>query len=373
MEKRIKIPVKKTGQSRLKSFDFKNFSFGKTPTDHFFMAEFKNGNWQNIRIEPFSNISMSPLALCFHYGQTVFEGMKAFRTQKGDISIFRPFDHHHRFNKSLERMCMAQVPEEIFISGVETLVSLDREWLHTDTGNALYIRPFMIASEAKIGVKVSEEYLFMVVCSPIDKYYSKNLKVKVETEFSRAAEGGTGNAKCGGNYGGAFYPTALANKQGFDQIIWTDAKENRYLEESGTMNIMFFIDNVLITPALNNTILSGITRNSILSIARDMGMKVEETKISYADLEDAFHRNKTVEAFGVGTVAVVSPIESIIIHGKEYKTRVDPESKMYRLKQRLEEIRTGKYPDNHGWNHLLPSQISEEELILHIDDFSITK
>jgi branched-chain amino acid aminotransferase len=289
--------------------------------------------------------------------------MKAFRTKKGDINIFRPFDHHRRFNKSLERMCMAQVPEEIFISGIESLVNLDRDWLNPVTGNALYIRPFMIASEAKIGVKISDEYLFMVVCSPIDKYYSKNLRVKVETEFSRASEGGTGNAKCGGNYGGAFYPTALANKQGFDQIIWTDARENRYLEESGTMNIMFVIDNVLHTPALNNTILNGITRNSILTLAKDMGIEVVETKITYTDLKKAFEKNKPIEAFGAGTVAVVSPIESINIQGTDYQTRVDEQSIMFKLKKRLQDIRTGNYPDEHGWNYLVQPQAKEYEVL----------
>jgi branched-chain amino acid aminotransferase len=353
MKNKMIIPIQRVALSKMDSFDFKNFTFGKTPTDHIFIAEYKDEKWTNIRIEPFTSLSLSPLALCFHYGQTVFEGMKAFRTKDGDINIFRPFDHQKRFNKSLERMCIAQIPEELFIAAIETLVELDQNWLHPVHKNSLYIRPFVIASEAKIGVKVSDEYLFMVVCSPIDKYYSKNLRVKVETEYSRVAEGGTGNAKCGGNYGGAFYPTFLANQQGFDQIIWTDAKENLYLEESGTMNIMFFIDNVLVTPALNKSILGGITRNSILTIANDIGFEINETKFSYMDLKDAFEQNKKIEAFGTGTVAVVSPIESISILGKDYKTYVDSDSNMYALKKRLDDIRTGNSPDLHAWNYYI--------------------
>jgi branched-chain amino acid aminotransferase len=372
MKNKAIIPIEKVPKSIIESFNFKDFTFGKTPTDHMLIAEYKNEKWVNARIQAFNKLSLSPLSLCFHYGQTVFEGMKAFRTKDGNLNIFRPFDHHKRFNKSLERMCMAPIPEEIFINGIELLVELDQKWFNTELNNALYIRPFMIASEAKIGVKVSDDYIFMVVLSPIDKYYSKNLRVKVETEFSRAAEGGTGNAKCGGNYGGAFYPTMLANRQGFDQIIWTDAKENLYFEESGTMNIMLIIDKVLLTPELNKSILNGITRNSILTIARDMGIEVRETKFSYLDLKKAFEENKSIEAFGTGTVAVISPIESINIQGVDYKTKVDDDCMMYQLKKRLEDIRRGNSPDLHGWNYTIQNkempvqkQLEKNEKIKH--------
>jgi branched-chain amino acid aminotransferase len=276
--------------------------------------------------------------------------MKAFRCEDDTVNVFRPYDHHKRFNKSLERMCMPPVPEDLFINAISKLVNLDKKWFNPVSKNAMYIRPFMIATEPKIGVKVSDEYLLMIALSPIGAYYTKNLRVKIETEFSRAAEGGTGNAKCGGNYGGAFYPTQMANNQGFDQIIWTDSKEHLYIEESGTMNVMFVIDGVLTTPSLNKTILAGITRDSILKIAGDMGIPVDQRRISYLDLLDAFNRGKEIEAFGVGTVAVISPIDTISILGMDYTCKTSENSTMYRLKKRLEGIRTGIEEDRYEWN-----------------------
>jgi branched-chain amino acid aminotransferase len=363
MKSEYNISIKKIAKSNLKDFDFRNFTFGKTPTDHIFIAEYKDNEWTDCRIEPFRDLTLSPLALCFHYGQTVFEGMKAFRCKDGSVNIFRPFDHQKRFNRSLERMCMPSVPEDLFINAISKLVDLDKEWLNPEVKNVLYIRPFMIATEPKIGVKVSENYLFMVALSPISTYYNKNLKVKVETEFSRAVDGGTGNTKCGGNYGGAFYPTQMANNQGFDQIIWTDAKEHHYIEESGTMNVMFVINNTLITPHLNNTILAGITRDSIITIAKDMGIKVEERKIAYRDLMKAFESGFEVEAFGVGTVAVISPIDTISIMGFEYKCKTAENSIMYTLKNKIEAIRTGTAEDWHGWNYIIQKNSNNPVLI----------
>ncbi len=333
--------------------DTKTVPFGKVPTEHMFIAEYKNGTWSGARIAPFHDITLSPLALCLHYGQTVFEGMKAFVTDDGKINIFRLDKHYDRFCKSLDRMCMPRVPENLFREAMHQLVSLDGDWIPTEEDGSLYIRPFMIASEGRIGVKVADEYMFMIVCSPAYQYYANPLKVKVETHFVRAAEGGTGAAKCGGNYGGAYFPTQLAREEGFDQILWTDAKNHEFIEESGTMNAMFYIDDTLITPALSGTILDGVTRDSLVGIAKDKGIKVEERAISLKELVAACESGKKVEAFGAGTAAVIAPIESFNIEGKSYNCYTGKDAMMYKLKDWLTEIRKGIVEDTHKWNYIL--------------------
>jgi branched-chain amino acid aminotransferase len=333
--------------------DTKSVPFGKVPTEHMFIAEYKNGGWHNAQVTPFHDLTMSPLALCLHYGQTVFEGMKAFVMENGKINVFRIEKHYDRFVKSLERMCMPLVPEKLFTDAIKQLVSLDASWVPKDADGSLYIRPFMIATEERVGVKVSDEYLFMVVCTPAFQYYTKPLRVKVETNFIRSASGGTGTAKCGGNYGGAFYPTSLAREAGYDQVLWTDSVHNEFIEESGTMNAMFCIDNVLITPALSGTILDGVTRDSLLAIAREKGIAVEERQISYNELIEAFEEGTQVVAFGAGTAAVVAPIEIIAIGHKEYQCYTGPDAIMYQLQKELFDIRKGITPDTHKWNTIL--------------------
>lgn len=342
-----------TSQTERKVTDTKSLPFGKIPTEHMFIAEYKDGKWQKAQVVPFHDLTLSPLALCLHYGQTVFEGMKAFMMDDGHISIFRIDKHYERFTKSLKRMCMPAVPQKLFTDAIHQLVKLDSDWVPREADGSLYIRPFMIATEDRIGVKVSDEYLFMVVCSPAFQYYSKPLKVKIETNFVRAAEGGTGNAKCGGNYGGAFYPTQLAKEAGYDQVLWTDSVHNEFIEESGTMNAMFFIDNVLITPQLTGTILDGVTRDSLLTIARAKGITVEERQISYDELIKAFEAGKRVEAFGAGTAAVVAPIEIIAIGHKEYKCYIEQDAMMYQLQKELLNIRKGAIPDVNKWNYII--------------------
>ena len=340
-------------QAERKVTDTKSLPFGKIPTEHMFIAEYKNGEWHNAQVVPFHDLTLSPLALCLHYGQTVFEGMKAFVMEDGHINIFRMEKHYERFIKSLSRMCMPAVPQKLFTNAIHQLVQLDGDWVPREADGSLYIRPFMIATEDRIGVKVSEEYLFMVVCSPAFQYYAKPLKVKVETNFVRAADGGTGNAKCGGNYGGAFYPTQLAREAGYDQVLWTDSVHNEFIEESGTMNAMFFIDNVLVTPQLSGTILDGVTRDSLLTIAAAKGITVEERQISYEELIRAFEAGKRVEAFGAGTAAVVAPIEIIAIGHKEYKCYIEPDAMMYQLQKELFNIRKGVTADTNKWNYII--------------------
>lgn len=333
--------------------DTKSLPFGKIPTEHMFICEYRDGNWHDPRIVPFHDLTLSPMALCLHYGQTVFEGMKAYIMDDGKTNIFRMYKHHERFNRSLARMCMPSVPKDLFVQAINFLIKTDADWIPREDDGSLYIRPFMIATENRIGVKISDEYLFIVVCSPTFQYYDHALKVKVETDFVRASEGGTGEAKCGGNYGASFFPAQKAKEEGFDQILWTESKNHEFIEESGTMNAMFFVDNVLVTPPLGGSILAGVTRDSILTLAREKGMKVEERAISYKELVRAFEDGKRVEAFGAGTAAVIAPIESIAIEGKVHACYVGADATMYQLKQDLYKIRKGKAEDKHGWNYIV--------------------
>lgn len=347
------IPVTRTLSSKVADYDFSNIVFGTNPTDHMFICEYRDGGWQNPRIEPFRDFSISPTALCLHYGQTVFEGLKAYRMADGRINIFRPEKHYARMSRSLDRMCMAPIPESLFMDAVTSIVQTEREWIPEGANDSLYLRPFVIATEPRLGVKVADEYIFSIVCMPMGSYYNGNVKVKVETAFVRAVEGGTGSAKCGGNYGAAFYPAQKAKEQGFDQVLWTDGKYNEFIEESGTMNIMFIIDGTLVTPPLSGSILDGVTRDSLLTLARSKGVPVEERKISYKELEEAFLLGKKLEAFGVGTAAVISPIELIDINGKSYHPDVSPTAVLHQLKKELQDVRRGLVSDVHHWNYVL--------------------
>ena len=351
MEITANIPVQKTTRSSIKEVDFNHLEFGKYVSDHMLVCDYANGNWQTPQIIPFADLSLSPSTLALHYGQTVFEGMKAFRMDDGRINIFRIDDHYERFVRSLNRMCMAIVPKEIFIEGLSQLISLDKDWVPSQPGTALYIRPFMYASEARFGVKVSEEYRFIIFTGPVPSLYVNPIKVKVETQYTRAAKGGTGFAKCGGNYGGAFLPTQEARKQGYEQVLWTDGKSNEYIEESGMMNVMFVINGAIVTPPLSDSILGGLTRDSLLTIAADLGYKTEERPVAVKELETAFRNGTITEAFGAGTAAVVAPIKTISINGNDFTLPdYNQENILYKLKAQLEKERLGIAPDMHEWN-----------------------
>lgn len=331
----------------------RSLPFGKIPTEHMFIADWADGRWHDARIVPFGDLTLSPLALCLHYGQTVFEGMKAFKMEDGRINIFRPEKHYERFARSLERMCMPAIPYDLFMESLDRLIDLDRDWVPADADGSLYIRPFVIATEPRVGVKISDEYLFMVVATPAYAYYSEPLNVKLETTFSRAADGGTGAAKCGGNYGGAFYPTQLAREQGFDQVIWTDARTHSFIEESGTMNLMFYWNGKLITPPLSGTILDGVTRDSLLHLARQLDIRQETRPVDWMELEAALASGEQVEAFGAGTAAVIAPIRNIHINGNNYECYTGADATMFRLREALDEVRKGKRADVHNWNHII--------------------
>jgi branched-chain amino acid aminotransferase len=262
--------------------------------------------------------------------------------------------HYERFVRSLNRMCMPAVPKEIFVEGLSQLISLDKAWVPSQTGHALYLRPFSFASEARFGVKVSDEYRFVIFTGPVPSLYTNPIKVKVETEYIRAAKGGTGFAKCGGNYGAAFLPTQQARKEGYDQVLWTEAVEHKYIEESGMMNVMFVIDDTLVTAPLSDSILDGVTRDSLLTLAKDLGYRTEERPVAVAELETAF-KNKTITgAFGAGTAAVVAPIQTIHINGIDYNLpKYGRDSLLNKLKNKLEQIRLGIDADVHAWNYIL--------------------
>lgn len=354
METLTAIHVRKTNHSRISEVDFDNLHFGKHVSDHMLVCDYADGEWKEPHIVPYGNLVASPTMLSLHYGQTVFEGMKAFRMNDGRINIFRMEKHYERFVRSLERMCMAVVPKEIFFEGLSRLVELDQEWIPKQPGMSLYIRPFMFASEANFGVKISEQFRFIIYTGPVPSLYAAPIRTKVETDYIRSARGGTGFAKCGGNYGGAFLPTQMARNEGYDQVIWTDALENKYVEESGVMNLMFVINNTLVTPPLSETILDGITRDSLLTIADDLAYKKEIRPVAVAELQDAFAHGTITEAFGVGTAAVVAPIGTIGIDGIDYTLpSYSKTSISIRLQHKLERIRMGWEVDYHGWNHIL--------------------
>jgi branched-chain amino acid aminotransferase len=358
----VQISLRKTRHSRIGEVDWDNLVFGQHTADHMLICDYSDGAWKAAEIEPFGDFTMSPTALCLHYGQTIFEGMKAFRMENGKINIFRPGKHYERLVRSAERMCMPIFPREIFIDGLSRLVDLDRDWVSAKAGCSLYIRPFMIATEARVGVKISDNYRFAIVSSPAGLLYAQPLRVKIEREFVRAARGGTGYAKCGGNYGAAFYPARMAKEQGYDQVLWTDARENKYIEESGTMNVFFVIDGELITPPLSDSILDGVTRDSLLELGARMGIFAVQRPVSVEELRQAFKKRTITEAFGAGTAAVISPIRTIGIDGTDFdlpQQNGDPSASNGRfsmgmsLRNALDRIRTGQEIDPFGWNHLV--------------------
>lgn len=346
----LRVDIDRVKKSRLPEVDFNNLPFGKVYTDHMFMADFRQGEWKNPRIIPFGYIPMSPANPSIHYGQSIFEGMKAYTGPSGETLIFRPLDNWSRLNISAERMSMATVPEDLFMDGLGTLLELEKEWIPKTPGSSLYIRPFLFSADEYIGIRPSQDFTFMIILCPVGAYYGAPVKVKIESHYTRAVAGGTGFAKAGGNYGGAIYPTKIAAEQGYDQLIWTDGKEHKYIEESGTMNVMFVIDNILITPALSDSILAGITRDSVLKLARHWGMKVEERKISVKELLQALENGTVSEAFGVGTAATIAHIELIGNSGKNYILPAISERKFSnKVYAELDNIKRGLHSDPFGW------------------------
>ena len=346
-----KIKVSKAKKSKIKDVDFENFSFGSVFTDHMFECEYVNGKWENPVIRPYEKISIEPSASVFHYGQAIFEGMKAFKDDNDNVFLFRPNENFERINKSAIRMSIPQIERNLFFSAIEQLVNIDKDWIKKGEGKSLYIRPFIIATDYAIQAVASNNYKFMIICAPATLYYTKKLSVLIADKYSRAASGGFGYAKAAGNYAGQFYPTNLAKKSGFDQVIWTDSNEHKYIEEAGTMNIFFRIDNELYTAPITDTILDGVTRKSIIEIAKNNGIAVNIKKISVQEIISASNEKRLKEIFGTGTAAIVSQVSGFKYKDEYFEVKEQNDSYAELLKTKLLNIQTNQSKDPLGWRY----------------------
>ncbi|HRH69005.1 MAG TPA: branched-chain amino acid aminotransferase [Flavobacteriales bacterium] len=345
-----KIATQRTERSRLPETDLENIKFGRVFSDHMFVMDHEGGSWNAPTIVPFGDLRMSPATLVLHYSQTIFEGLKAYRSADGGVNLFRPQANIARMNRSSERMCMPPIPEELFMDALLQLVKMDKDWIPKGPDAALYIRPFMYASDEYIGVRPSDSYKFVIFTCPVRGYYAEPVRVRIETEYCRAFPGGTGEAKCGGNYAGGLFPAKQGQDHGFHQLIWTDGLTHKYIEESGTMNVFFNVDGTLITPALDGTILHGVTRDSIIRIAKDEGVRVEERQVSVEEILVAARNGRLRSAFGAGTAATIAHIASISFGEEEFELpQVAQRELANKIGAKLDGIRRGTIPDPYGW------------------------
>jgi branched-chain amino acid aminotransferase len=343
------IEIKHIEKSKIATVDFNNLPFGSVFSDHMLTCTFKEGKWQDPIIEPYAPISLDPSAKIFHYGQSIFEGMKAYKDTEGNTLLFRPLENCKRLNKSAERLVIPQIPEETFMSGLKALLKLDEAWIPTNDGSSLYIRPFMFASGNGFHASPANEYKFMICTAPSGAYFAGKIKVLIEEKYARAANGGVGFAKAGGNYAAQFYPTQLAIEKGYNQVIWTDDNTHEYIEEAGSMNIFVRIDDTLITSPTSDRILDGITRKSIIQLAKDLKINVEERKISVSEVVLAAQSGSLKEMFGAGTAAVISPISGFGYQEKDYELPELDKPFAALLKKTITDIQTNKSEDAHSW------------------------
>ncbi|MER3376268.1 MAG: branched-chain amino acid aminotransferase [Allomuricauda sp.] len=345
------VTIEKAKTSKIKDVDFDNLSFGSIYTDHMLVCNYKNGQWEAPKVVPYQPISLDPSSKIFHYGQSIFEGMKAYKDENGRVWLFRPLENFKRLNKSAKRMAMPELPESHFMDGLTTLLQVDNEWIPQSAGSSLYIRPFMFASGNGFHASPADEYKFIIACAPSGSYFSGKVKVLIEKQYSRAANGGVGFAKTGGNYAGQFYPTRLAAEKGYQQVIWTDDNNHEFIEEAGAMNVFVRINDTLLTAPTNDRILDGITRKSILDIAKDEGIKTEIRKISVKEVVEAAKNGSLKEMFGAGTAAVVSPISAFGYEGVDYDLPELTDSYASLLKKRITDIQYNRAEDKFGWRH----------------------
>ena len=345
----MKVQISKS--TTINSVDFSSLSFGEIFTDHMFECDFENGEWKEPKIIPYQPIKMDPSTSVFHYGQAIFEGLKAYKDKNGQVWLFRPEENLNRLNKSAIRLSIPEFPKSFFLEGLKKLLTIDKNWIKPGVGTSLYIRPFVFASQAGVQASPSNKYKFMIICSPAKSYYSGETNVKIEEKYSRAAPGGVGYAKTAGNYAAQFYPTSLAIKDGFQQIIWTDSNTNRFVEESGTMNIFVKIDNTLITTPISDTILDGVTRKSILEIAKSLGLNYEVRQLSVDELVKSSINKSLKEMFGCGTAVVINPIKSFGFRNKKYTLPIieDPISNF--LKEKIISIQYNLSEDIFNWRY----------------------
>ncbi|MBV7268471.1 branched-chain amino acid aminotransferase [Winogradskyella luteola] len=345
------IVIVKSENSKINTVDFSNLIFGRVFTDHMFVCDFEDGKWQTPQIMPYQAMTIEPSARVFHYGQAVFEGMKAYKDENGKIFLFRPNENCNRINKSAARLAMPKFPEDYFFKGLETLLRLDSEWIKPGVGNSLYIRPFVIATEPAISASPAASYRFIIICSPAKAYYNEPVRVLFAEKYSRSADGGVGFAKAAGNYAAQFYPTSLAQKKGFDQIIWTDASSHKYLEEAGTMNIFFRIHDKLITAPNNDRILDGVTRKSVIQLAKDLGIECEVRRVSVKEIKAAAKDGSLKEIFGTGTAAVISPVSAFEHADDVFEIDQIKDSYASLFKSTLLDIQHNLSDDKHGWRY----------------------
>ena len=348
------IKITKTTTPKAKPVPGQPLGFGKIFTDHMFVMNYTEGKgWHDARIVPYENLSLAPSAMVFHYGQEMFEGLKAYKGEDGSVYLFRPDMNAKRANNSNKRLVIPELPEEDFVEAVKAVVDVDRDWVPTDPGTSLYIRPFIIATDEFLGVAPSKTYLFIVILSPSGAYYESGLEpvgIWIEDEFVRAVRGGMGFAKTGGNYAASLIAQVKAHDDGYAQVLWLDGVERKYIEEVGSMNIFFVIDDVVVTPELNGSILPGITRDSTLFLCRQWGLKTEERKISVDELIEAQKAGRLKEVFGTGTAAVISPVGKLRYEDEVFTIGdggIGPITQ--KLYDTITGIQTGKLPDEYGW------------------------
>ncbi|WP_010136955.1 branched-chain amino acid aminotransferase [Ochrovirga pacifica] len=345
------ITITKSTTTKIKEVDFSNLSFGEIFTDHMFECDYVDGKWTNAQIRPYGPISLDPSAKVFHYGQAIFEGMKAYKSLDNVVWLFRPEENINRLNKSAERLAIPEFPKDLFFDGMETLLNIDKEWIQTSEGSSMYIRPFVIATEPGVSASPAKKYKLMIILSPAQSYYSGEVKVLFADKYSRSANGGVGFAKCAGNYAGQFYPTKLANQAGYQQVVWTDASTHENLEEAGTMNVFFRINDTLITAPTSDRILDGITRKSVIAIAEKEGINVEVRNVSVYEIEEAAKNGSLKEMFGAGTAAVINPIVSFHFKGNDYDLPKLENSFAALFKKKITDIQRGKAEDTFGWRY----------------------
>ena len=348
-ETKYNVEVTQATQSKINDVDFDNLSFGSVFTDHMLTCTYKNGAWEAPKVVPYQPLTLDPSAKIFHYGQSIFEGMKAYKDSNDDIWLFRPIDNCRRLNISAKRLAIPELPEEYFMEGLKTLLEVDSDWIPTKEGSSLYIRPFIFASGKGFHASPADEYTFIIACAPSGSYFSGTVRVLIEQKYSRSANGGVGYAKAGGNYAGQFYPTQLAKEKGYQQVIWTDDNTHEYIEEAGAMNIFVRIKDTLITSPVSDRILDGITRKSIIQIAEDEGIDVEVRMLTVSEVVEAAKNGSLMEMFGAGTAAVISPIAGFGFKDEDFDLPELASSYASRLKKRITDIQTNKAEDKYGW------------------------
>jgi len=352
------ITIQKTTQSRIGEVDFENIPFGRVFSDHMFLADYRDGEWQDLRIVPFERFEMHPAAMVLHYGQAIFEGMKASKSYDGRPMLMRPEQHSRRLNRSAERMCMPTVPEDLFLQGLRSLIAVDADWIPPQEGSALYIRPYMFATDEFIGVKPAQNYRFCIFTGPVGPYYAKPVSLLAETKYVRAVKGGTGEAKAAGNYAGSLLPAKIAQEKGFDQVMWMDGHEFKYIQEVGTMNIFFVIGDKVVTPATDGAILKGITRDSIIQILRKKGYTVEEKPLHIDEVVEAYEAGTLKEVFGTGTAAVVAHVAKIQYQDTLIELPPMEEREVgVMVKAEIDGLRSGKVQDEFGWIEEVTSDV----------------